>query len=185
MDWNRIRRDYIAGKGSYRELAAKYGVPYRTLADRAKAEKWVELRNQSRAKAASKTVEAVAEANSRIDTRIYGAADRLLGILERSMEELDARVITKRFKVKTETLETVTEYRSIEREQQAPIDRAGLRQLTGALAELKDILDVRCALDEEEQRARIEKLRAEADRGKDEGGKEIAITLGGAEEWAK
>lgn len=183
MDWNRIRKDYIAGRGSYRELSAKYGVPYRTLADRAKAENWVGLRNQARAKAASKTVEAVAEANSRIDTRIYGAADRLLGILERSMEELDARVITKRFKVKTETLETVTEYRSIEREQQAPIDRAGLRQLTGTLAELKDILDVRCALDEEEQRARIEKLRREQEQEQD--GEAVAVELEGVEQWAE
>ena len=160
MDWNRIRRDYIAGKGSYRDLASKYGVPLKTLSRRARDEGWPELRKQAGDKAATKTVEAVAQAGSRIDTRIYQAADRLLGMLEKSMDELDAAVITKRFKVKTETQEITTEYKGIDRDRQAPIDRAGLRQLTQALSELKEIMDVRSAMDQEEQRARIEKLRA-------------------------
>lgn len=184
MDWSRIRRDYIAGKGSYRDLAAKYGVPYRTLADRAKAENWVALRNQARAKSVSKTVEKVADANSRIDSRIYNAADRLLGILEKSMDELDAAVITKRFKIKTDAQEITTEYRSIDRERQVPIDRAGIRQLTQSLAELKDILDVRSSMDREEQEARIEKLRREAEKDTDTG-TEFAVELGEADAWAK
>lgn len=32
VDWNRIRKDYIAGKGSYRDLARKYGVSPQVLA---------------------------------------------------------------------------------------------------------------------------------------------------------
>ena len=60
-----------------------------------------------------------------------------------------------------------------------------LKAYSGLLRDLKEVLDLRAPLDIKEQEARIAKLRAEADRGKDEGGKEIAITLGGAEEWAK
>ena len=184
MDWNRIRKDYIAGKGSYRELSAKYGVPLRTLADRAKAENWVQLRKQARDKAVTKTIENVADSNSRIDSRIYNAADRLLGILEKSMDELDAAVITKRFKIKTDAKEITTEFRSIDRERQAPIDRAGIRQLTQSLAELKGILDVRGGLDRQEQEARIEKLRREAEKDTDTG-TEFAVELGEADAWAK
>ena len=40
MNLDRIRTDYIAGKGSYRELSKKYGVPLKTLARRAKEEGW-------------------------------------------------------------------------------------------------------------------------------------------------
>ena len=50
INWKRIRMDYIRGKGSYRELATKYGVPRRTLESRARAEKWAEEKRQYRGK---------------------------------------------------------------------------------------------------------------------------------------
>lgn len=55
----KAKRDYIAGRGSYRALAAKYNIPLRTMADRAKAEKWVELREQGRNKAVMQSVDAI------------------------------------------------------------------------------------------------------------------------------
>lgn len=44
VDWLAIRNDYINGGGSYRKMAEKYSVPLRTIAHRAKEEKWQELK---------------------------------------------------------------------------------------------------------------------------------------------
>lgn len=155
MDWSRIRKDYIAGRGSYRELSAKYGVPYRTLADRAKAEKWVELRNQSRAKAASKTVEAVAEANGRVQTRMQDAAEALMGKVVEGVLAAD------------------------------PEDARNLKAYSGVLRDLKEVLDLRTPLDIKEQEARIEKLRREAEKEREDRNREVVVTFGGADGWAE
>lgn len=155
MDWSRIRKDYIAGRGSYRELSAKYGVPYRTLADRAKAEKWVELRNQSRAKAASKTVEAVADANGRVQTRMQDAAEALMGKVVEGVLAAD------------------------------PVDARNLKAYSGVLRDLKEVLDLRTPLDIKEQEARIEKLRREAEKDKDDKNREVVVSFGGADTWAE
>lgn len=155
MDWSRIRKDYIAGRGSYRELSAKYGVPYRTLADRAKAEKWVELRNQSRAKAASKTVEAVADANGRVQTRMQDAAEALMGKVVEGVLAAD------------------------------PVDAKNLKAYSGVLRDLKEVLDLRTPLDIKEQEARIEKLRREAEKEREDRNREVVVTFGGADGWAE
>ena len=157
--WNKIRRDYIAGKGSYRELSQKYGVPLKTLAMRGKAERWPELRKQSCHKAATKTVEAVAEASSKVDTRIYRIADKLMDKLEKAVEELDMDTVVVEQTLQEGKNKTTTKRKTLEN-RQGPIDRAGMQQLTGILRELKAITDVRSAADMEEQRARIDALRA-------------------------
>ena len=153
MDWSRIRRDYIAGKGSYRELAAKYGVSLRTLGDRAKAEKWVELREQARDKAVTKTVDAIADSKSLAGKKIYDAAIALIGKTMEGIQAIDP-------------------------------EQAKALKLTQSLAELKGILDVRGGLDRQEQEARIEKLRREAEKDTDTG-TEFAVELGEADAWAK
>ena len=184
MEWNKIRKDYIAGKGSYRELAKKYNVPLKTLAMRAKAEEWPELRKQSCHKAATKTVEAVAEANSRVDTRIYRIAGKLMDKLETAVDELDMDTVVVKQTIQDGKNKTTTERKTLE-QRQGPIDRDGMQQLTGILRELKTVMDVRSALDWQEQEARIAKLRADADKGQEDSTEEINVELGGLEEWAK
>lgn len=153
MDWNKIRKDYIAGKGSYRNLAAKYSVPYRTLVDRAKKEKWVELKNQTCTKTASKTADAIAGANSKVDTTLQDAAVELIGKAVAGIRATEAT------------------------------NAKSLKAYSGLLRDLKEVL--RSDLDAREQEARIAKLRAEAEKGKEDGNDEIAIELGGVEAWAK
>lgn len=153
MDWNKIRKDYIAGKGSYRELAKKYKVPFRTLADRAKAEGWVALRGQVRHKAVTKTVENVASGNAKVDTTLQDAAVELIGKAVAGIRATNA------------------------------VDAKSLKAYSGLLRDLKEVL--RSDLDTQEQEARIAKLRAEAEKGKEDGNNEISIELGGAEEWAR
>ncbi len=181
MDWNAIRKEYIQGGITYRQLAAKYGVPLRTLATRAKAEDWVGLKKQAQDRAATETVKAVAKEKAKVNKRIYGIANDLLDIVERAVGELDATVVTKRNKIKTKVSETSTEYRSIDKEKQGPVDRVGLRQVAETLRALKEIMDVRTDMDMAEQQARIEKLRREA--SEEQQGKQELIVQGLPEEF--
>ena len=162
VDWDAMRTEYIQGGVSYRELAAKYGVPLPTLAERAKAEKWVELRRQAHDKAITKTVEAVAKQNARVDDRINRLANRLIDKLEKAVDELDVKTVTMKTTMKTGAAKVTTEYRKLDREKEGPVDKGGLQQLTSTLRDLKAILDVRSELDRKEQEARIASLRAKS-----------------------
>lgn len=173
-NWEEIRNEYLRGGVSYRDLAAKWGVSLRTLADRAKAEKWVELREQVRNKTVAKTVEAIAKQNAQVDTRINRLANRLIDKLEKAVEELDMKTVTMKNTMKTGPMKVTTEYKKLDREAEGPVDRAGMQQLTGVLRDLKSILDVRSDLDRQEQEARIEKLRRDA---KDDDGKNRTVTV--------
>ena len=48
VDWLTIRNDYINGGGSYRQLAEKYGVSMRQLAEYGRTEGWTEAREEQR-----------------------------------------------------------------------------------------------------------------------------------------
>lgn len=155
MDWSKIRKDYIAGKGSYRELAEKYKVPIKTLSRRGKSEGWPELRKQSGHKAATKTVDTIAEANGDVGVQLQGAAAALIGKAMEGIQAID------------------------------PENAKALKAYSGVLRDLKDVLDVRSKLDLEEQAARIEKLRREAQAAQEDQTREVSVTFGGAEEWAE
>lgn len=78
MDWEAMRNEYIQGGITYRQLAAKYGVPLRTLGQHAKDEKWVEMKQQASDKAATMAVEAAARAKADMAEKIYSAAGLML-----------------------------------------------------------------------------------------------------------
>ena len=139
MDWNRIRKDYIAGKGSYRELAKKYGVSPQVLGRRAKAEDWVTLRGQAVDKGLTKTIETVAQANGDVGVQLQGAAVALIGKAMEGIQAIDAE------------------------------NAKALKAYSGVLRDLQEVLDLRPELDIREQEARIEKLRREAEKDTDTG----------------
>lgn len=156
MDWGKIRKDYIAGKGTYRELAKKYGVTPQALGRRAKAENWVGLRRQAADKSLTKTIDNVASGNARVDTQLRDAAAALIG---KTMDGIIAA---------------------------DPENARALRAYSGVLRDLKEVLNIRPELDIKEQEARIEKLRRENARDEEAGkAQEIEITYGGAAEWAE
>lgn len=183
MDWNEIRKEYIQGGITYRELATKYGVPLKTLATKAKAEDWVGLKQQASDKAATETVKAVAREAAKVNKRIYHIAGDLLDVLERSVGELDAVIVTKRSKLKTKVSEVSTERREVDESRRGPIDRAGLRQAADTLRTLKEILDVRSDLDAREQEARIANLQRQVEKDSETvGGIEVTFDAG-EDEW--
>lgn len=46
--WSDIRTKYVTSDLSYRQMANKYGIPFTTLKDRARKEKWFEQQTQFR-----------------------------------------------------------------------------------------------------------------------------------------
>lgn len=175
VDWDAMRTEYIQGGVSYRELAAKYGVPFPTLAERAKAEKWVELRKQAHDKAITKTVETVAKQNAKVDDRINRLANRLIDKLEKAVDELDVKTVTMKTTMKTGAAKVTTEYKKLDKEKEGPVDKGGLQQLTNTLRDLKSILDVRSDLDRQEQEARIANLRRQAEADKNPEGAKLVV----------
>ena len=155
MNWNKIRSEYINGHISYRKLAEKHAVSFHALKEVANKEKWVEKRAEQReeirTKTDKKTAEILAEKEAKRLLRISNVADKLLAKIEKATEELDVylakdeRRYTQYAKdprtkesvpvdVKEEVLKSVKLNR---------IDKAGLKQITSTLKDLRDIQLVR------------------------------------------
>lgn len=146
-DWNKIRAEYIRGDTSHRLLAEKYGVSRSAIAARCKREKWLELRGQKQSKANAKMADVAAEHEGKAASLIYSATEALLTKIAQQIVE--AQALT-------------------------PTDAANY---TNAIERCKRICGVKDKPDADEQQARIEKLRKEAQTGTDDGseGKVVVI----------
>lgn len=87
VDWLAIKNDYISGGGSYRNLAAKYGVSFNTLKCRAVDEGWKKLKEEQHHKTTTKTQQKTEEkisdalsdeaaAKARIRSKLVKLAER-------------------------------------------------------------------------------------------------------------
>ena len=142
VDWLAVKTEYVTAAIGYRELSKKYGIRYKTLADRAKAEGWVDARHQYREKAISAAEDAMAAQHAVRAVKFQSVADRLLAKIDAMVDAEDAVGMT-------------------------PKD---IRALTAAMGDLKDIMDIRSKADTREQEARIANLerQARADGEKDQ-----------------
>lgn len=134
IDWPRVKKKYVTGQMSQAALAKAEGVSCTTLSHRAVKEGWTEQRNTYRNKRAKKAIEAASERAAEADTRTDDIINDLLDKLKEYVSGMDAS--------------DVGTYRAV------TIALRNIRELRGA----KDELDI------EEQRARIEKLRADCRR---------------------
>ena len=101
------------------------------------------------------------EAKTGLD-RVQLAAQRLLDRLEQAVEELDKGAVLLREKRKTEDGEETWEL--IKAKRKGIVDRAGLKQLTGVLKDLQDILSRDGSLDAREREMKLQKLEQELNR---------------------
>ena len=131
-DWQAIKTEYITTNTSYRKLAQKYGVSHVQIGNVGKDEKWVELRRQHLEKTFAKTVDKISQQEANRAARIHTVADKLLNKIEAMVDS------------------------------GKPLDTKGVRALTAAVKDLKEIQSVKSALDEQEQRARIANLQKQA-----------------------
>ena len=180
-DWKKIKTEYITTDTSYRKLAQKYGVSYQAICHRSQEEGWIAKREQHKNKTISKTLDRISDKQADKLSRIDELADQLLEKLEQAVGELDRVIITHKQKVVTANIETTTEQK--EAVEGGIVDRAGLRQLTAALKDIKEVKMLRTALDEQEQEARIANLRRQAQREEDTTNEVEVIFAAGEEAW--
>ena len=158
-DWNKIKTEYLTSDTSYRKLAQKYGVNATTIAKKASKEGWVSHRQQLANRTLSKTLTAVSNRQVNRAARLQDVADKLLNKIEAAVDDYNMEVLL--------------------------VDRQSLRQITGALKDIKDIQMIRSEADLREQEARIAKLLKEAER-EDSGPNKVVIQIeGGEDTWSK
>ena len=161
-DWEAVRREY--GRGvSIGDLSRRWSIPESTLRGRARREDWkkVEGKEKRHQKYCVQKEEPKSDRLQRVDT----LADAMLTCLERAVEELDTVTRSVKERVKREDGADVTmDYAQILEGEKGIIDRGGLKQLTGVLKDLKDVLMLRSDADSREQEMRIAKLQRDLDQ---------------------
>ena len=153
-DWQAIKTEYITTDTSYRKLAQKYGVSHVQIGNVGKQENWVELRRQHLDKTLAKTVEKISKQEANRAAKIHSVADKLLLKIEAMVDS------------------------------EEPLSEKGIRALTAAVKDLKEIQSVRSDLDRQEQEARIANLRKQAQKDDDDATDVIEVVFAaGPEEW--
>ena len=173
INWIDVRTEYITTLTSYRKLADKYGVSFRTLSERAKQEGWRDARAAFCENLVTKAVQKAENRQADRMARIDKAADRLLSKIERAIDELDLVIATDKVKIKEveytdpegrgKPVKEVVEERETVKTVSVMVDRAGLRLITAALKDLKEVKGLKSELDRQEQEARIANLRRQAE----------------------
>ena len=152
-DWQSMRKDYADGC-TPTDLEKFYGVPRGTIQYHIRRDGWTrKIKESPKQEPQSRQV--------RME-RVAALADDLLSCLERAVKELDTVTESVREKAKKEDGgEVVTDYQRLLPQEKGIIDRGGLKQLTGVLKDLKEVLVLRSDADTREQEARIAKLQRE------------------------
>lgn len=132
-DWEKIKKEYIKGGTSYRKLVEKYNVSFSTLKNVANREEWRKLREKARKKKDTLLAERIGEKNGMKCVIFDEIADTLLLRIKEGID--DGTLLA---------------------------DKSRLKDLTSAIKDLKDIKGIKSEADTQEQWARIEKLRREA-----------------------
>ena len=154
-DWQAIKTEYITTQTSYRKLAEKYGVSTTQICNVGRDEKWVEQREQFLNKTTAKTIEKISQQEANRAAKIHSVADKLLLKIEAMVES------------------------------GRPLDTKGIRALTAAVKDLKEIQSVRSDLDRQEQQARIDNLRKQADKDNNQAPEAVTVIMGAdADEYA-
>lgn len=118
-------------------MAKKYGVSYTCVGEKARAEGWIEEREQFRSKSYSKTLDELSKGQAKRATRLQTIADKLLDKIEKAVDNF-------------EMVDLMT-------------DRTALKQITGALKDIKEIQMIKSVGDMREQEARIKNLEKQAE----------------------
>ena len=158
MDWNEIKTEYITTNTSYRKLAQKYNIPKTTLEHRAKTEKWFAAKRQYNDRVVAKSIKNAENNAVYTRTALYELAGKVAEQIDSFINEYDlAALIAVGIKPK---------------------------DITGAIRDLKDVLDIKSEADIKEQDARIKNLQRQANAA-DDSAKAIEITVKGYDdEWS-
>lgn len=167
--WTQLRLEYISTDTSIRGLQKKYGVPFNQIRNRVEDEKWQEQREAIKSKSMQKSIDLISDFKAEQIERAMKVGNDILDKVEESLKDIN-RVIAKtvvtvkekKFNDDGGFVETTTTKESFGTVD-VGIDRAGLKQLSSVLRDLKEIGLFRAELDRQEQEARINKLRKDAE----------------------
>lgn len=148
-DWAAIKGEYITTSISCNKLATKYGLSCSTVLRKCKSEGWKEQKDEFCKKMQEKKEEIVTQHEVDRIQRLLNLSDKLADKLEKAIDEIDQYKVTSKKKSKVKTLKKDSEGNNVEIEKLiedeevkasiGPIDKIGLRQLTAALKDIKDI----------------------------------------------
>lgn len=130
--WEEIKKEYISTETSYRLLEQKYGVSYTQIQGRAQRGKWIEEREKFKSSRSEKSLDLICEHQATEIAKALTIANKLLDKISDSVDAIE------------------------------PGDTQSIKQLTGAVKDLKEIGVFRADMDRREQMARIAKLEKEA-----------------------
>ena len=154
-NWQKIKIEFITTDISLRKLSQKYGIRYATVQDRSKKEEWIKLRDQHRTSTVSKILDADTEQKVDRAVRLMTVADKLLGKVEQWVEMGE------------------------------PISATNIKNLSDAIKNIKEVQMIRTEEDIEEQKARIAKLRKEAEKEEHNDNTIVIQFAEGSEEYAR
>ena len=154
-DWATIRMEYVTHNISYADLAKKYGLNVAAVNNHGSKEGWRAERkaymDKKHEKMRKRTLEAAVRKEAARLTKMDRATDLLINKVLKAAEELD-RQTTKRTLRRRETTahtndeggkvyveNTITD-EQLDVRTNLPLDRAGIRQLAGALRDLRDVM---------------------------------------------
>ena len=151
LEWQKIRTEYVSKGTSYRDLCAKYGVNLRTMARRAKKENWQQLReecvNSVNRQCQQRAVKNAVQNMTRDVDRFFAATEKLMRKAEQLLDL------------------------------EEPLSPRDLKALSGTLQDVKIMLNIRDDTDREEQKLRIEKMRAELESIKTDEARKVEVVF--------
>lgn len=168
-EWAKIKTEYITTEISYRALAQKFGIGYTRLQTRGYDENWKEERASYKENLVKKSIDLICDEQAERIARAVRIGDRMLEKVEESLNEIDMMLCKNTMKIKTIESTADGGVAEVERhtedftKKKVAIDRAGLKQLSAVLRDLREIGIFRSELDKKEQEARINKLRKDAE----------------------
>ena len=157
MDGKKLKREYIAGGTSYRQLAEKYGVSFSTLKDVARKEKWRDAKAKCQQESTTKIIEIESDKQAERMRRLLSVSDMLLTAVEDAVQQFQAGELM--------------------------LDKGALKSLSGTIKDIKDIQNLKTSLDIEEQKARIAILKKQAEADNDTTSEISVIIAGGDPSW--
>lgn len=153
INWNAIRTDYITSNVSYRDLEAKYGVCYRQIAKKGKAEDWKSQRSQHNHDVVTKILDDDAAQKVSSIERLESVADKVLDKVEAYIDACDP----------------------------TEIDTQSMKHISGVLKDIKDVM--RNRKDLQEQDARIANLRKQDEKEESQSRDVTITISGGDPSW--
>lgn len=176
IDWCGVKTAYVTGSKSYAALALEMNISQGAIALRARKEKWGDARAAFRDNVVKKVVEEHAEKEAKGLVKLLDAAEQMAGALSEALRDKD------------QLLHSIAQS-SDEAWEGNKLDTRAIRDLTGALKDMAQTLRglYRLPTPAEEERLKLarEKFEFEKEKTATRNDREVTVSLGEAEAYAR